>query len=278
VNLINYEENSDKATVIFTDLDGSLIDHFSYCSEVAAPVVKKLLKKGIPLVFCSSKTRAEQEVYRRRLEVKGPFIVENGGAIFIPEDYFAFDYEYQRNIDGYKVIELALPYKDIRKRIEKIRIQSGVEMFGYGDMSDEEVAEITGLNLTEATLAKKREYQETLNLTGSESNIKKALRKIEEDGLSYSRGGRFYGVMHGSDKGRAVEILSKLYKKKLGGIRTIGIGDSYNDVPMLAKVDQPVLVQKPGGIWADIELAGIHKADGIGPQGWVKAVTRLMGL
>jgi mannosyl-3-phosphoglycerate phosphatase len=270
--------DSNRATVIFTDLDGSLIDHFSYSSEVAAPVVEKLLKKGIPLIFCSSKTRAEQEVYRRLLEVKDPFIAENGGAIFIPEGYFSFNYEYKRSVDGYRVIELALPYGDVRRRIEDIREKCGIEMLGYGDMSDQEVAKITGLNLTEARLAKKREYQETLNLTGSESDINKALREIKEAGLSYSRGGRFYGVMHGSDKGRAVEILSNLFRKKLGNIRTLGIGDNYNDVPMLAKVDQPVLVQKPDGVWADIDLPNIYKAEGIGPQGWVKAVAGLLGL
>jgi len=33
--------------------------------------------------------------------------------------------------------------------------------------------------------------------------------------------------------------------------------------------------KKPGGVWADMNLAGIYRAAGIGPHGWVEAAACL---
>jgi mannosyl-3-phosphoglycerate synthase len=74
--------------VVFTDLDGSLLHPLTYSYTQALDALRLLQEREIPIIFCSAKTRAEQEVYREELGVKAPFIVENGGAIFIPRDYF----------------------------------------------------------------------------------------------------------------------------------------------------------------------------------------------
>jgi len=74
--------------VIFTDLDGTLLDAETYSYEAARPALAMLKKRQIPVVLCTSKTRAETEAIARRLGLKHPFIVENGGAIFIPQGYF----------------------------------------------------------------------------------------------------------------------------------------------------------------------------------------------
>jgi hypothetical protein len=49
-------------------------------------------------------------------------------------------------------------------------------------------------------------------------------------------------------------------------------------MPILAAVDQPVLVQKPGGFWQEMALTNLYRVEGIGPQGWVKAVAELTGV
>jgi predicted mannosyl-3-phosphoglycerate phosphatase (HAD superfamily) len=143
------------------------------------------------------------------------------------------------------------------------------------DVAD--VAKLTGLDEKSAMLAKKREYEETLNLEGTEQEIQFILNKIAEAGLKWSKGGRFYGVSRGSDKGKAAKVVIGLLEEKLGKIKTIGIGDSFNDVPMLSEVDYPVLVQKPGDYWEEIELKNLHRISGVGPAGWVRAVEELMG-
>ncbi|NJN70518.1 MAG: hypothetical protein HC801_09740 [Nitrospira sp.] len=58
---------------------------------------------------------------------------------------------------------------------------------------------------------------------------------------------------------------------------TVGIGNSWNDLPMLNAVDRPVLVQQPDGSYEqDIELPGLIRAQGPGPIGWNRAVLSLL--
>src|SRR5512140_1450875 len=76
--------------VVITDLDGTLLDADTYAWEMARPALQQLKSRGIPLVLATSKTRAESEFWRSLLEIGDPFIVENGGAAFIPKDYFPF--------------------------------------------------------------------------------------------------------------------------------------------------------------------------------------------
>jgi len=268
----------DERVIIFTDLDGTLLDYYTYSCEVAMPLVTRLKRAGIEIVLCSSKTRAEIEMYRKRLGLNTPFIVENGGAIFIDRDYFTFPYEYQRAIGNYRVIELGIAYGEVRRLLEGVRLENNLSFRGFGDMDDAKVAALTSLDMASAGRARRREYGETLDLGGSERDIKHILDRIKDAGLNWSRGSRLYSVGGGSDKGIAVRVVASLYNKKLGKIKTIGIGDSPNDEPMLAEVDFPVLVQKPGGCWENMEIPNLYKVDGIGPEGWVEAIKNLTGI
>lgn len=263
--------------VIFTDLDGTLLDRESYSYEKALPTIDYLRKEGIPIVFCSAKTRAEQEVYRKKLGIADPFIVENGGAVFINQNYFPFSFDFHKIQDGYQVIELGIPYHEIRQILEQLSIAIRVNIRGFGDMSAEEVATETGLNREAAQLAKQREYDETLVLEGTPQEIDRVLQAIAAAGLNYASGGRYYDIAGTNDKGRATRILIDLFNKKFGQVRTIAIGDSPNDLPMLSAVEIPVLVQQPGGIWEEMDLPLLHRVEGVGPEGWVKAIEEIGG-
>ncbi len=96
--------------VIFTDLDGTLLDRVTYSYDKTLLTIAYLREKGIPLVFCSAKTRAEQEWYQEKLGIRAPFIVENGGAIFIPQGYFPFSFIKGKAEGRYQIIELGIPY------------------------------------------------------------------------------------------------------------------------------------------------------------------------
>lgn len=262
--------------IIFTDLDGTLLDLETYSYEKALPSVEYLREQEIPIVFCSTKTRAEQEVYRRELKINDPFIVENGGAVFIPQGYFPFDFEYHRVKDGYQIIELGIPYHEIRQILQRVRTECEINFKGFGDMSVAEVATVTGLDMDAAQRAKTREYDETLPLEGTREEIGAVLNVIKQAGLNYTSGGRFHDVTGPNDKGKATRILIDLFRSKLGQIEAVAIGDSPNDLPMLLAVDIPILVQKPGGIWEDIDMPNLNRIKGIGPQGWTRAVVEII--
>jgi len=262
--------------VIFTDLDGTLLDLETYSYNGALPSIEQLRSQEVPIIFCSAKTRAEQEVYRKELQINDPFIVENGGAIFISQGYFPFDFEYHKAKDGYQVIELGIPYNRIREILAQVRNDTGVNFRGFGDMSAEEVASLTSLDLEAAQQAKAREYDETLNLEETPEEVNEVLNAIKGKGLNYTSGGRYYDVTGPNDKGKATRILIDLFNRKSGPIKTIGIGDSPNDLPMLSAVDIPILVQKPRGTWEEIDIPHLRRAEGIGPEGWARAVEEIL--
>ena len=263
--------------VVFTDLDGTLLDPVTYSHEKALPSVAHLQHKGIPIIFCSSKTRREQEAHRQKMGIQDPFIVENGGAIFIPEGYFPFRFDYHKTRGIYQVIELGRPYREVRRMLGQIRAEAGVSFKGFGDMTAEEVAMDAGLDLQAARRARAREYDETIKLEGTREEIERVLEAVKKAGLNYARGGRYYDVTGGNDKGKAAAILTGLFRQKLGRVETIGIGDSANDLPLLSVVDIPILVQKPGQKWEETDLPNLKRIKGIGPEGWDRAIKELIG-
>ncbi|MDP2876998.1 MAG: HAD-IIB family hydrolase, partial [Holophaga sp.] len=64
--------------ILFTDLDGTLLDESTYAFEPALPAIRALQERGIPIVFCTSKTFAETVALQEVLGITDPFIVENG--------------------------------------------------------------------------------------------------------------------------------------------------------------------------------------------------------
>jgi hypothetical protein len=74
--------------LMFSDMDGSLLDHHSYSFAAALPMITALEQLDIPLILASSKTRAEILDLRTALGNRHPFIVENGAAIVIPKQAF----------------------------------------------------------------------------------------------------------------------------------------------------------------------------------------------
>ena len=112
---------SSKNTLVFTDLDGTLIDHDTYSWGAAEEAIDRLKSEGIPIIPCTSKTRTEIDFYRTRIGLKDPFISENGGAIFIPEGCFDFSFEYDKGLEGYRIIELGMPYRDLRRALDEMR-------------------------------------------------------------------------------------------------------------------------------------------------------------
>jgi len=262
--------------VIFTDLDGTLLDYESYSFYAALPSLQIINSKNIPLVICTSKTRAEIEFYRKLLGNHEPFISENGGGIFIPKGYFSCDFKYDKGVDGYEVIESGTPHKILVEALESIERDTGVDLNGLSGMTIEELSEISGLTREMAELAKMREYDEPFLIYGDEKDANRIKAEITRRGFNHTEGGIFHHITGDNDKGKAVKVLLDLFKQGFSDLQTIGIGDNLNDLPMLEAVDIPVLVQKPGGEYdSRIRPDNLVLAEGIGPEGWNRAVLNL---
>jgi mannosyl-3-phosphoglycerate phosphatase len=263
--------------VLFTDLDGTLLDHDTYSFEPAREALAALESENVPVVFTTSKTRAEIEKWRRLAGNTDPFISENGGAIFVPEGYFGGDFVYDRKENGYLVIELGAPHLELARALGDIRRETGIEIRGVSEMDVEEIMKLTGLGEEDAALVRKREYGEPFVIGGGIEAEKTVISEIEKRGLRHTQGGRFHHILGQNDKGKAVSILKGLYVKEWGLVETAGIGDSLNDLPMLEAVDIPILVRKPGGGYDErIDIAGMAIADAPGPYGWNSAILKLI--
>ena len=269
--------------IVYTDLDGCLLDSKTFSYESAAPALEALRSQRIPLVLVSSKTRAEIEPLRQRLRHHDPFIVENGAAVFVPRSLFDFPLERARVRTPYNVIELGLPYSILRDVLKQIEKSVATPLRGFGDLSVDEVMQVTGLGRQDALLAKQREYDEPYLLEGPTALIEEVCRQIVVRGLRWTKGGRFFHLTGDNNKGQAAALLLRCYQRQrlLQGdsdrIETVGIGDSVNDAPLLAVVDHPILVQKPDGSYdPDIHIPGMIRASGIGPIGWNHAVQELL--
>ncbi len=265
--------------VLFTDLDGTLLRLSDYSYDVALPAIAALKERKVPVVFCTAKTLSENEYYRAELGIEDPFIVENGGAIFVPRDYFSFDFPYSNEQGRYYVIEFGARYDELRAALDAIRAETGFKITGFGDMTVEEVAEDANLSIEQAKRAKAKVYNESFIFDEPKDKEPILFEKVQEKGFSLTHGGRYYNI-HGrnADKGRAVKILTELFKREYGAVMTIGVGDSKNDIPMLKAVDQPAVVKRPDGTWLEVPhgLENMYKAEGEGPEGWVEVVERFI--
>lgn len=262
--------------IVFTDLDGTLTDYHTYSFEPALPALDALKKSGIPLIICSSKTRAEIEKLQSRIDNTHPFISENGGAIFVPIEYFSYAFPFTREDMKYKIIEFGTAYHIIRGTLKKIQSAFPDMVRGFGDISAHEVANLCEIPPEEGVLAKEREYDEPFLLKD-----KKILDEIGEiaakDNLRIIKGGRFYHLIGENDKGKAVSFLTDISRRAYDNIKTIALGDSQNDLPMFQVVDYPVLVKKPEGRHdSNIALDNLIHSPGKGPTGWNYSVLELL--
>lgn len=258
--------------VVFADLD-----------QTALPAVQALRAQGIPLVLVSSKTRAELEPIRRRLQHRDPFIVENGAAVFVPQGLFTFPLERVRTKSSYDVIELGMPYHMLRDVLKQIEDAVETPLHGFGDLSVDEIMQITGLSHNEATLATIREYDEPFLLEGPQAVVEEVCRQIVVRGLRWTKSGPFFHLTGDNDKGEAIELLMRCYQREQrlrfqpDPVESVGIGDSIADVPLLAVVDHPILVQKPDGSFdTDVLLPRLVRTRGIGAAAWKEAVLTLL--
>jgi len=271
--------NPPPQTIIFTDIDGTLIDFETYDSSVAKPWVQRLRDAGVPVVFCSSKTFAEQRSLQKQLNFEAPCIVESGAAIILPKSSWEECPEGAVIDDeGWARFELGMRSWDIRAKVMKIESIIGESLIGFSQIPTEDLARLTGLDLVSAKRAAQREYSEILAIEKPDSFWRELEPLFKEQGLVCFAGVRFRTVVDMNiNKGSAIEIVSRYWEMLSGQTPlTIGLGDSFNDVSLFRAVDCACQVQRPDSTWDDLGLPRSSLIEGVGPAGWVKAVSPLL--
>ncbi len=246
-------------SLVFTDLDGTLLDHNNYSFDAAREMLLWIKEHEIPLIIVTSKTKSEVIKLQKRLNITAPFIIENGAGIFLPGK------------GSLEMVPLGKLYSETREYF--LAYAKEIDMRGFGDMSVEEIAAHTGLSLESAADARERTFSEPFILE-NERDLEKLKNMAEKDGFSIVRGGRFFHLItKGQDKARAIKWLIEHHDKSSESrLHTVALGDSDNDITMLESVDTPILIPHPDGSFIDCDILNLIKAPAPGPAGWNDAL------
>jgi mannosyl-3-phosphoglycerate phosphatase len=263
--------------VVFSDLDGTLLDHDTYSFEPAAEAIGLLTRRGIPIVICSSKTRAEIEAVQWAMGLDHPFVSENGGGFFVPRGYFPFPIGERRRDRRHRAFEFGQRYPLVVAALRVRARAAGAGVVGFADLSAEQVASVCGLTVAQAKLAKRRDYDEPFAVVDGGAAARRALfGGLRAAGLTCTSGTRFDHVTGAAGKGGAIRVARALYARATGRrVLAIGLGDGPNDLSMFREVDLPVLV----GARSTPNLARLLRGNPVarlierrGPEGWADAI------
>ena len=266
--------------LIFTDLDGTLLDHDTYSWKEAEPAFDLCKRLRVPVILVSSKTSSEIDLIRRRLSLSYPFISENGGGIFFPEEIIKSLPDGILPEKGLWKWPLGIAYDHLIGVLRQIRNELGWNIRGFSDMTIEEISSLTGLDYDSSCLAANRDFDEPFIVLDQKSLDRKTLFKsAERRGLTITEGGRFFHLKGKSDKGLAMKRVVSWYQQLYGKVFTIALGDSPNDFSMLERADYPVLIRSAcnyPGLKTNIpRLIETHET---GPRGWNETITDILGM
>jgi mannosyl-3-phosphoglycerate phosphatase len=268
-----------KKALVFSDLDGTLLDHHSYSFLPALPMLKKLHSANIPVIPNTSKTFAELTELRRQLDLDGPFIVENGAAVYIPISYFSTQPKDTKSKDGFWVKEFTLPREHWLSIIEKLKAEFANEFNHFSNMSNKEIIAATGLSPKEARLATTRQYSEPILWFGSDSAKNKFVKAIEKLGVTPLQGGRFLHVSGKCGKGQAMVWLTQQFQIESGAqhCASIALGDGQNDVAMLEAADIAIRILSPANPPPTIKKqTDVYTSKAYGPIGWAECLEKII--
>lgn len=254
--------DTDLRLLVFTDLDGTLLEHGSYSHAPAAPALAALRRLDVPLILASSKTAAEIAPLHRELGLGDwPAIVENGAGLYEP---------------GTSAVTEGPDYLAIRQALDDLPTDLRALYQGFGDMSVADVVAATGLPSKGAEMAQMRAYSEPGTFTGDKDQEAAFLEALATRGIAGRRGGRFLTLSMGRTKADAMaEVVARL-----NADTTIALGDAPNDTEMLAAADYgvwihndhaPTVPRLPGE-----DDGRIRHTTESGPTGWNIAVLQLL--
>lgn len=264
-----------KRLLVFTDLDGTLLDHHDYSHAAADAMLAELARMNVPVVPATSKTVAEMLVIREELDNHHPFIIENGAAVYIPEDYFAICPADTVIINGFRVKSFTEPVQYWYSLVTAMQKEYAGCFTTFQQAGIEGIMKLTGLDADSAKRAAQRHFSEPVSWQGTAQQKESFIKQLEARGARILQGGRFMHVSGDCDKGRALRWLTAQYRVNEPGseIVSVAAGDSQNDIAMLEAADIALLVRSPVNEMPVLERQQhCIRSSAYGPEGWVEGM------
>lgn len=250
--------------VIFSDLDGTLLDHKHYSYAPAKPALTKLLEHNIPLILASSKTALELVALRDEMGFSHcPAIVENGAGLLPAGDMSADELDQSGYLKLLRIISAA-PQK-MREKFS-----------GFADWSLEEIGNKTGLDAPGCKKAAARQFSEPGLWSGTLDELESYKAWLADNGVTLQQGGRFVTHSFGTNKAEHMAHILARYDTPSGSLTSLALGDAPNDISMLEAADRGVIVLNPHAnplpVLPGEQRGEIIRTTSPGPQGWNEAV------
>ena len=261
--------NASQKILIFTDLDGTLLDRDTFKFDKILNYIKELISKDISIIPTSSKTKKEIESFNKELDENLPFVTENGAAIY-----------------NLNLINKSLPEKiTLSREIDEIseifekkissKLRSKCKFLKK--LSLDKQLKILGLSKKRIVYAINREYTMPLVFEGTKTDKIDLFRSIQDAGLSLQEGGRVINLCDKISKAQAMKKVVKVFKKiSKDELVTIGVGDNFNDLEMLKNSDIPCLVFNDKFTLEKININDCLVSKKPAPEGWEEVVKLAM--
>ncbi len=261
--------------IIFTDIDGTLLDHEDYKYGNLKNYLQKI-KKKVSIIFNSSKTFEEIVNINKKLELNYPFIVENGACIFFPPGYLGSK-EINKNFFKYKsYIGYKLTNYDSKKIITKFaEFKNKYNFCFYSELSDKRISEITNLRIADAKQSKKRLFTNPIFWKDTKDNILKFKLEMTKFNHKFNilEGGRFLHIADNYNKAIALRKFMNIIKTNLKGkFTTVSLGDSENDVCMLESTNYSCIVKRKKNKISLKKQDNIYFSKAKAPDGWSESL------
>ncbi len=254
-----------KQIIIFTDLDGSLLDKDTFKFNIIENYFRELILKNIIIIPNSSKTEAELLDFNKQYNLNLSFIEENGSCIH-----------------GLNLINPNLPKKVLISRtVDKIyeiynnnvpnNLKNKITLIQNLNLKKQE--EIFGLPLNKLKLAINRKYTIPIKFNGSQIEKYELIEILNNVGLTLQTGGRIINICDNINKSKAMSKIIELISKEIDDeVVTIGVGDNQNDIEMLKLCDHPCLVRNDNFNSALINIDNLIKSTEPSPMGWADVI------
>ena len=250
--------------LIFTDLDGSLLHRDTFKFEEIKEYIKQLLSKGIFIIPNTSKTEKEILEFNNELGSNLPYISENGSAI-----------------NGLNLLNSSLPKElilskeknNLMKIFEKsvpINLQNKCKWLSNMDKTKQIM--IFGLEDQKLEMALDRKYTIPFIFDGNKTEKKELFKIVKKIGLVLQEGGRVINLTDKVNKAKALQVFVRFFKKNYKDVKTIAVGDNYNDLDMLKISDFPCLVFNDKFTLDEIPIKNLIITNKPSPEGWADVI------
>ena len=254
--------------VIFTDLDGSLLHRDTFQFDSIKDYIKSLVNQGVIIIPNSSKTEKEIEKFSMELGVTVPYISENGSAIhrlnLINPNFPNKIILSREKEELLKIFNSKVPDK-IRSKCHLILKMSKKKQEQIFGQKDDKLRDVLSRN-----------YTLPLLFNGEKKEKNKLLKILNNNSLTLQEGGRVSNLCDNVNKVKSMNKVVKILKKTEDKIKTIAVGDNYNDLDMLKNSDVPCLVFNDQFKLDQINIDNLEFSNKPSPEGWADVIKKAL--